>query len=293
MADYDWSEGGKGALGGAMAGASAGSMIMPGWGTAIGGVIGGGLGLLGGFGNDDPNQQYKDQLEALSRGYSNRAAPQVGPAGSAAYSGFRRNQAGLVAQLEAMARGEGPSAAQIQMREAMDRAAAAQSSAAAGAGGRGVNAGAALRQAANNTAAIQAQGARDTATLRAQEQFNALNQLGQSVAQGRAADEGINQFNTAQGNQFQLANLQAKLQMIGLNDEAQLRAVLGLLGAPQPGPGMGTQLLAGGASMVPTAVQYKQGQDQMAMQQQYMDWLKSKEGSDGWGQDALMQPNFG
>src|SRR5690606_14489379 len=107
--------------------------------------------------------------------------------------------------------------------EAMDRAAGAQASAAAGAAGRGVNAGAAFRQASNNMAAIQAQGARDTATMRAAEQINALGQLGQVTAQGRAADEGINQFNAASQNQVALANLQARLQQLGLNDQAQLQ----------------------------------------------------------------------
>jgi len=131
----------------------------------------------------------------------------------------------------------------------MDRAAGAQASAAAGAGGRGVNAGAAYRNATNNTAAIQAQGARDTATLRAQEQFNATQQLGGVLAQGRAADESMSQFNTGQTNQMSQANLEAKLRAMGITTQAQLQALLGAMGAA--GPGLGTQLLAGGASALP------------------------------------------
>jgi hypothetical protein len=243
----------QGAAGGAMAGAAFGP-----WGAAIGGALGG----LGGlFGSDPADQQkkYAEQLQKLSAGYGNRAAPQAGAAAQGQYSGFRQNQAGLISQLEAMARGEGPSAAQMQMREAMDRAAGAQSSAMAGAGGRGVNAGAAFRNASNNTAAVQAQGARDTATIRAQEQLNAYGQLGQAINQGRGADENMNQFNAGAQNQMAMANLQAQLQTLGLNDEAQLRALMAAMGA-NTGPGLGTQILAGGASAFPSILQYQQGQ---------------------------------
>ena len=253
----DWSQVGQGAAGGAMMGAALGP-----WGAAGGAVIGGALGYFGGGGQAD----YRAQLDRLAAGYGNRQAPQAGAASQANYSGFRSNQAGLISQLEAMARGQGPSAAAIQMREAMDRAAGSQASAAAGAGGRGVNAGAAFRNASNNTAAVQAQGARDTATLRAQEQMNAMGQLGQVTAQGRAADEGINQFNAGAQNDMQLANLQAKLKTLGLNDEAQLRALMAAMGSA--GPGMGTQILAGGASAMPSILQYRQGQQQMAMMNQ-------------------------
>lgn len=246
---FDFGQAGQGAAGGAMVGSALGP-----WGAAAGGVVGGLLGGLGG----NPSDQYRRQLEMLAKGYGSRTAPQVGAASQASYSGFRQNQAGLIAQLEAMARGEGPSAAAIQMREAMDRAAGTQASAAAGAGGRGVNSGAAFRTAANNTAAVQAQGARDTATLRAQEQLNAVQQLGGVINQGRAADEGINTFNAGAQNQFELANLQAKLQQLGLNDEAQLRALMTAMGgAPQP---MGTSILAGGAMAMPAVLQYRMGQ---------------------------------
>lgn len=256
---YDINQGVQGAAGGAMAGSTFGP-----WGTAIGGGLGLLTGFLGGSG-PDPNEKYKKQLEELAKGFANRQAPQITtPAATASNSEFRGNQAGLIAQLEAMARGEGPSAAAIQMREAMDRAVAAQTSGAAGAGGRGVNQGAAFLNAANNSAAITAQGARDTATLRAQEQANAVGQLSGAIAAGRGADENINQSNAAASNQFSLANLQAQLQTLGLNDAGQLQALLGILGAAPPGPGLGTQVLAGGASALPSILQYKQGQAQLA-----------------------------
>ncbi len=248
----DWSQGFQGAAGGAMAGGAFGGLP----GAAIGGVLGGLGGLFGGGGQS----KYQDQLQKLSNGYGNRTAPQTGPASQAGNSAFRGNQAGLIAQLEAMARGEGPSAAALQMREAMDRATGAQASAAAGAGGRGVNAGAAMRQAMNNTAAIQSQGARDLGVQRVGEQLGAISQLGSTVAQGRAADEATSQFNAGQQNNSSLANMQARLQMFGINDEAQLRSLMGAMGVQQPA--MGTSILAGGASAVPGLLQWKSQQQQ-------------------------------
>lgn len=251
----DFGNGAKGAAGGAMAGSAFGP-----WGTAIGGAVGGALGLFGGDGGAGDQQRYKQQLAELSKTYANRQAPQLGAAGQAGPSNFRANQAGLISQLEAMARGEGPSAAAIQMREAMDRAAAAQTSAAATAGGRGVNQGAAYLNAANNGAAIMAQGARDTATLRAQEQANAVGQLGQTLGQARGQDDQMSQYNTSAQNQFSLANLQAKLQTMGLNDEAQIRALMGALGVPVQ-PSTGDQLLAGGANALPSILQRQSAQE--------------------------------
>jgi hypothetical protein len=255
----NWGQGFQGAAGGAMAGGA--------FGGPLGAVIGGGLGFAGGlFGGGGEQAKYQEQLQKLATGYGNRTAPQAGPASTAGNSGFRGNQAGLIAQLEAMGRGEGPSAAQMQMREAMDRAAGSQASAAAGAGGRGVNAGGALRNAMNNTAAIQQQGARDTATMRAQEQFNALGQLGQVTAQGRAADEQVGMFNAGQQNNMSQFNAQQQMQMLGLNDASQLKALFGAMGMEQPG--MGSQILAGGANAVPGLLQWNQQRKMAAGQPQ-------------------------
>lgn len=259
---WDTGQGVQGAMGGAMAGTA----IAPGIGTAIGA----GLGLLGGFGGN-PNAEkeahaaklleYQEMLKQLSAGYGRRTAPKVGPGAYGQNSGFRQNQAGLIAQLEAMGRGEGPSAARMQMQDAMDRAAGAQSSAAAGAGGRGVNAGAAMRGAMNNTAAIQAQGARDTGLMRVNEQMGALNQLGGVIGQGRAADENMSQFNAGVDNQTRMANLQSLLQTMGLNQSGELGALMAAMGISQQGamqpnkPGLGDQLLAGGAAATPGLMQ--------------------------------------
>lgn len=218
-----------------------------------GALIGGALGGLGGlFGGGDENAKYKKQLEELSKLYGNRRAPQ-GVASTAGQSGLVNNRAGLIAQLEAQARGQGPSAAAVQMQDAMDRVAGAQASAAAGAGGRGVNSGAALRTAMNNTAAAQAQGARDTATMRAQEQLNAQQQLGNVIGYGINADQQNAQFNAGARNQMALANMDAILRQLGLNDQAQLNSLAQLMGKATPG--FGTQIMAGGATAAPYLTQ--------------------------------------
>lgn len=240
----DWNQAGQGALGGAAAGAAFGPL-----GAGVGAGIGG---LMGYFGSDGA-ADYQDQLKSLADKYGNMQAPQAGNAAQAGYSGFRSNQAGLISQLEAMARGQGPSAATMQMREGMDRAAGAQASAAAGAGGRGVNAGAALRNASNNSAAIMAQGNRDMGLARVNEQLGAIGQLGQNISAGRGADENVNQFNAGQQNNTALANLQAKLQTNSTFTAAQMQALQMAMGSA--GPGLGTQILAGGASAAPGLMQ--------------------------------------
>ena len=58
---------GQGALSGAASGAAAGTMIMPGWGTAIGGVIGGAAGLLGGMGGDKAAAAKRAAAKRLQR----------------------------------------------------------------------------------------------------------------------------------------------------------------------------------------------------------------------------------
>lgn len=247
----DWTQLLQGGAGGAMLGS-----IIPGVGT----LLGAGLGTLGGLFGSQGSGSYQDMLKQLAQGYANRQAPQAGPAAQAGYSQFRTNQQGLIAQLEAMAAGHGPSAATAQMQNAMQREAAAQSSAAAGAGGRGVNAGAALRNAANNTMAEQAQTARDTGMMRVNEQLGAVNQLGQTLQGARAGDEASNMFNAGQQNDMARANLEAKLRTLGINDQAQLQAIMAAMGAA--GPGFGTQLLAGGASAMPGIQQYLAAQRQ-------------------------------
>lgn len=261
MADANWGQGAQGAAGGAMTGAAMGTAILPGWGTAIGagvGAIGGGLmGLFGGGGGPRYDEALRARLMELERQYQVRQAPQ-GVAQQAGTSAFRGNQQQLVSQLTAMGRGEGPSAAQLMMREGQDRVVGGQASLAAGAVGSGVNAGAALRGAANNAAALQSQNNRDTGLARVNEQIGALNQLGLTLHGARTADEQQMRFNTSQLNEMELANIQARLQQLGINDRAQLQALLGVPGSMTgQTPGTGSAILAGGASVYPAMMQMR------------------------------------
>lgn len=139
----------------------------------------------------------------------------------------------LADRLTALAEGRGPSAAQLQMQDAMARAGSAQSSLARGAANRGVGAGAAFRQAANQTAALQAQGARDAGLMRVQEQLGA-NQLLGGVAQGmRQSGEQMNQFNAEQMNRMRMQDQMARIQ-----------ALSGAAGTGTTSPGLGMQALA-------------------------------------------------
>ncbi len=252
MADWNWGQAGSQAGQGAIGGASAGAAFGP-WGAAIGGGIGGLAGLFGGGLAGDPSEEYKKRLQMMMDGYKNRQAPQLGAAHQAGQSQLVGNRAGLISQLEAMARGEGPSAARLQMREGMDRAVAAQTAMASGAGGRGVNMGAAMRNAGNQSAAIMSQGNRDMGVMRAQEQANAVGQLGQNISQGINADNGLSQFNTGQVNGNEMANAELQMRMLGLNDQSQFQALQMMMNNAQPS--IGTSIMAGGASMAPLLAQ--------------------------------------
>lgn len=241
----NWEQGFKGAAGGALAGG--GLTANP-----LGAVIGGGVGLLGGLFGGGENEDQAKQRMMLEQFYGQvgggRAAPQAGPAAQSAYSGFRANQSGLISRLEAMANGQGPSLARQQFEQATDRNMRGQQAmAASGRGGP-------LSQltAANNMAMLGANAAQGSALARTNEQMQAIGQLGGVINQGRMADEGNNQFNAGQTNQHALANLKARLDQMGLDDQTKMAILsqMGALNASQAGvPGMGDQIMAGGAGL--------------------------------------------
>lgn len=239
---YNWGQGLKGAGGGALAGGSVGGLP--------GAFVGGALGLLGGFGGGE-SEQEKRQREMLMQFYSQtggRTAPQAGEAASAAMSGFRSNQSALISRLEAMANGQGPSLARQQFEQATDRNMRGQQAmAASGRGGP-----LAQLTAANNMASLGANAAQGSALARTNEQMQAIGQLGGVIAQGRGADEQVSMFNAGQFNNTSLANLDARLRTMGMNDQARLGILsqLGGLNQSQANrPGLGDQILAGGAGM--------------------------------------------
>ena len=96
-----------------------------------------------------------------------RTAPQAGPAAMGQTSDFRGNQQDLISRLEALSKGQGPSLAAEQLRQATDRNMGQQASIAQS--GRG-NAALAGLTAANQGAQLGQQAASDSAVARIAEQ---------------------------------------------------------------------------------------------------------------------------
>lgn len=239
-----WSDGLKGAGGGALAGASIGGP----WGAAVGGVIGGIGGLLGNSGPSEDEQRNRQMMMDYYNKVQGREAPQMGPAAQSATSSFRQNQQNLIGHLEGMSNGQGPSLAAQQLKAATDRNMSGQQAFAnSGRGGP-----LAAMQAANNSARLGAQSAQDSAGARIQEQQMALNQLGLTLHGARGMDEENSRFNAGQTNDASQANMLARLKTMGLNDEQSSRLLQQMSGNSQSEavrPGLGDQILAGGAGM--------------------------------------------
>lgn len=236
-----WGQAGQGAVGGALGGAAAGSAFGP-VGTLIGAGAGGILGGIGGYLSGQDQNESRRRMEEYYRRVLDRQAPQAGPAAQANLSSFRGNQSDLVRMLEDQAAGRGPSMAGEQLRAATDRNVRQQAGFAAGQAGSG--AGIAAFQAANNIGQLGAQSAQDAGIARIAEINAARQQLGLTLQGARGQDEETGRFNAGQQNEMSRANLEAQLRTMGYNDAAILQIMQGM--APQ-GPGLGSQLLAGGA----------------------------------------------
>jgi hypothetical protein len=178
-----------------------------------------------------------------------RAAPQAGPAQLAQTSGFRDNQQELISRLEALSKGQGPSLAAEQLRQATDRNMKQQASIAQS--GRG-NAALAGITASNASAGLGAQAASDSAVARIAEQQMALQQLGGAIGQGRGQDQDLSQFNALQQNYRDQFNIEAQLRARGL-DDAAIQAILQMkqaAAANKQANSFGNQLMAGGAGLL-------------------------------------------
>ena len=260
------SQAAQGAVGGALTGATIGSVGGP-MGTAVGagvGAIAGGV--AGWFGGGDEKDEYQRKLEELAAHYANMSAPELGQAAQGVQSQLVSNRAALISQLEAQARGEGPSAAAQMMQRGADSAVRGMTAQASGAGGRGVNAGAAMREAQNAGVGMQMQNLQNTGIIRSQEQLNAQGQLGQNISQGISSDNQMSQFNAGQNNQFAMQQALLEMQQRGLASGTSMQSLQ--MGAGMAQPGMGTSLLAAGANSVPQLMQmYTANQQQERMRQ--------------------------
>jgi hypothetical protein len=179
-----------------------------------------------------------------------------GPADASQQEQFRGEQMSLAQRLAAQSRGEGPSVAGMQLKQATDRNLAQQLAMQAGASG--AQAAAARRQSASQVGDLGQQAAGQSAILRLQEQQAAQQQLAGVTAQGRQADislatadadrdlranlanQGVDldvlKANAAAGNAAAQANLAAELSKMGMDDamiQSYLAAETGLLTGQQ------------------------------------------------------------
>lgn len=183
-----------------------------------------GIGLGNGAGGGNGGQVLRDSIPQV-------AAPTMGPGIAAPTEGFaiapiagqqiafdptkayaadaQAAQAGLMQRLTAQSQGQGPSVAEMQLKQAQEANIAATMAQLASARG-GANP-MLQRQAMTTSADIQAQTARDAAAARMQEQLAAQGLLGQ--VSGQAAGQGIQ----ARSQDMSLATNQA-----GLNQDAAL-----------------------------------------------------------------------
>jgi hypothetical protein len=156
-------------------------------------------GGTGGGGGVPGYGSFQDGFSSGLAGLANRPTTQIDGVNQGAIRGQQSNLAAMLAQ-QASGQG-GPSAAQLQLEQAMGMNAA--NAAGLLAGQRGQNAGAAARQVANQQAAIGQQTAMDTALLRANEQIQAQNNLGQLLQGMRGQDLQIATGNAQLGVQQQ------------------------------------------------------------------------------------------
>lgn len=175
----------------------------------------------------DPNQfdgRQRDMGKWIEH-YTRQAAPQLNQSQSNA---ARAQTQSLADALAAQARGEGPSIAQNQLRQATDRSLAQTLAAAQAAPGNPVLA---ARNAMNQQAQINRGAAMDSAMLRNQEQLNAQGQLGSVLNSMRGQDLQAAGQNLASALQSRGQNMDYSQGMFGqMNDLETFGAGLGAKG---------------------------------------------------------------
>lgn len=197
------------------------------------------------------NKTFREQLGDLANRLRNTTAPQLGGPTAQAQEGPNAGvQSRTLQMLLDAASGKVVTAAERQAAQSAQRAAASQGSIAASATQRGAPTGAAYRQAANQTAAIQSRAANEAAQLRAQQQAAAQSILAQASGQARQQDQSGSQFNVSQLNEAQRTNLEAKLRALGITTPAQVQALIAAA-TSKDDPAMWERVLAGIANATP------------------------------------------
>lgn len=168
---------------------------------------------------DTTTAGWQQTLGAQLSGVQNRAPMTMDGATIATgpQDQFRAQQMNLAQLLGAGARGEGPSAAQSQLKLATDRNMSQALSLALAA--RGGNQAAALKQAQMQRALIGQEAGAQSAAIAAQEQQAAQQALGQVLATGRGADIGLATQQAGFDQQTGATNLDAQIRQQQANDQ--------------------------------------------------------------------------
>lgn len=193
--------------------------------------------LLGGLGRSSNPNDYSVPgpyaglaLGAITPGLgTNRPAPQTGMD-----SPFRTSQLQQMGQLQGIASGQNKGAGELAVQRQAQLAAGQQQGMARMA--RGGGAGLAAMNAANNTAGIGLSAAGMGQQAAMQDQMNAQGLLANVTGQGRSADQ-----------QVMLANLDAKLRQMGMDDATRL-------GYLQQLTGLNAQAIGGQQGAMQTAL---------------------------------------
>jgi len=161
-----------------------------------------------------PMQHENQAMGAITGGLgTNHVAPQIGLQSDP----FRGMQLQQIGQLQGIAGGTQKGAGELGIERQMQNAQAAQQAQARMS--RGMNAGLASRDAANQTAALGISGAGMGQQAAMQDQMQAQNMLTGALGQGRGQDI-----------QTQMANVDAQLRAMGMNDQARLGYLAQLTG---------------------------------------------------------------
>lgn len=173
------------------------------WGNLKDTILGGTSKAPGDF--YTPYNHQQQIMGAITPGMAtNRTAPQAGMD-----SPFRSGQLGQIAQLQGIAGGTQQGAGELAVQRQAQNALAAQQAQARMA--RGGNSILAARGAANNAAGIGMAAAGQGQQAAMQDQMNAQGMLTGALGQGRGQDQ-----------QVQLANLDAQLKQMGMDDATRL-----------------------------------------------------------------------
>jgi hypothetical protein len=220
----DWGAGGKGAA----SGAALGTAILPGWGTAIGGAVGGLYGLFGGGGDDPappppPNPYATAMLGNIAGGAQGRSAASMYGSQFTVDPTGRQGILDTTGRLGRIAAGTQQGAGEMAVNAQVGRANAAQMAAARAS--HGANAALAFRNSMRNQADIGLAGAGQAGAMRLQDQAAANQQLGGLFTNLYGQDAGIAAQNAQLSQAAQQANLQAQMQQRQMNDAYQIQAL--------------------------------------------------------------------